>query len=74
MSRRSQLKRRLGTLESHVSGLVDCLHETKNNLARGEWDFAKSNLRILFRNATVIHGQRQTVLRELTAARRKAGL
>jgi hypothetical protein len=71
MNRRKSLQRRLAPLERLVSGAVDCVLEARNNAARGEWDFAGSNLRTLFRNASAIARQRKSVLRAVRVLRRE---
>lgn len=71
MHRTTELQDRLANLRPLVSGLLDCFNETENNARRGEWEFAETNLRKLFRNATAIRKQRAALLRELRLARRE---
>ena len=71
MKRRTSLQRRLARLERLVSGAVDCVLEARSNVERGEWDFAGSNLRTLFRNASAIARQRKSVIRALLRVRRE---
>jgi len=71
MSREPQLQGRLTKLQTLVSAVVNCLLEAQNNVERAEWDFAETNLRKLFRNATVLQRQRAAVLREVRLARRE---
>ena len=69
MSHRTKLQRSLVGLHELVSSSVDCLLEGKANVERGEWDFAATNLRKLFGNATAIAKHRRIVLRDLRLAR-----
>ena len=65
-----RLQARLAKLTALVSGSVDCVLESQNNVARSEWEFAEKNLRTLFCNATVIAKLRQPVIREVRQLRK----
>ena len=66
-----RLQKRVAVLETLVGRSVDCALESKNNVERCEWDFARTNLRNLFLNAAKIKHQRATVLRLLRRSRKE---
>jgi hypothetical protein len=67
----SRLLKRVVPLERLVSGAIDCVLEARNNAERGEWAFAETNLRTLFRNATAIAKRRTATLHLLRLARKE---
>lgn len=67
----TRLQRRLARIGQLVSGIVDCYHESRNDLDRQEWDLLDTNLRTLFRNGTAIARLRRAVLRALRQARKE---
>lgn len=70
MKSETRLSLSMVSLERNVSRLVDCLLESKSNVHRREWDLAATNLRKLFRSATAIQKQRDTVLHLLRLSRK----
>lgn len=66
-----ELNKRLRSVKQLAEGTVDCVLESLTNVQRGEWDFAVTNLRMLFRDAAKMVRQRTAVLRRLRLARKE---
>ena len=72
MRLQAKLRRQIVALEKLSSWQVDCVLESKNNVQRHEWKFAKTNLRMLFRNADAISKQRNATFRLLRQATKES--
>ncbi|NBV22799.1 MAG: hypothetical protein EBS05_12900 [Proteobacteria bacterium] len=68
----TKVQSRLVRLKLRINAALDCFLEAKNNVERREWDFAETNLRTLFRNASLLSRLRKPSLRALQQAKRNA--